>query len=810
VQSPEKGGFMRATKIIFRRILSQRWGAVVIVASLALGIGLNGAMYALFRATFVRPYAFDQGHRAVEICQQERGNAVGNCIDSWPDLQDLREASRSYLAVTAYRVYGTSLPVGNDEKEVEITEADPNFAAVTGVHPQYGRMFGLEDFAEGAPPVGILSDALWKRSFLGDPRIIGSLIRIRSSDVRVVGIMPPGFAFPFNNPAFGAKGTDVWTPLRNRNEKRTSRNLSAAALLKDGVSARQAQAEASVIATRLANLHPEDKEYTFEVHGLDHDLHEYFGKTAEITAIITALILILAVLNVNGILLAEHFRRSAERRLRVMLGATRWQLLRTFLAQSLVLSFAGGIVGACLATVFLRTTHGFLPSQLPHAGELVMDWRVLAFIVVVSAVAGVVSGIWPPLVAELRASRSEGLALRGSKGEAAPRRAAKARRVLVMAQVGGAMALLSLTGMLLAHMHAVATANVGFRIDHLVSFTWVSAKPSWSDVELLRKNLEAIPGVESVAFTRNTPLAGQFVQKFLLSAGASPGEGTQYSADLNRISGDYFLVMGIPLREGRFFADQDERLGAYPTVVVNEAFVRRFSPTLPVLSRRMCVAEDDGACQWRAIIGVAGDVRDSGIFDPPDPAFYLPWRQNTRPGGANVCVRTRIAPEAILGEVRKAVSRTSPADRAFFIETVENLARKQVSAGIVILSGAALAAVVTIFLAAGGLYGTLFNIVRQSRREIGIRMAMGATPSATTWRFIRNEGKWVTLGLASGVFGAFGMNQSAQAAVYGLPSLKPWVLAAAGTVVIVVSFLAVLLPLREAARLNPAEVLRHE
>jgi predicted permease len=547
------------------------------------------------------------------------------------------------------------------------------------------------------------------------------------------------------------------------------------------------------------------------VHGLDHDLHEYFGKTAVITGIITALILILAVLNVNGILLAEHFRRSDERRLRVMLGATRWQLLRTFLAQSLVLSFAGGIVGACLAALFLRTAYGFLPSQLPHASEVVVDWRVLAFIIAVSAVAGVVSGMWPPLVAELRASRSAGLASYRRSGEAAPRSTAKARRVLVMAQVGGAMALLSLTGMLLAHMHAVATANVGFRTDHLVNFAWSPAKPSWSGLELLRRNLEAIPGVESVAFTQNTPLAGQFDQKFLLSAGGSPGEGTEYSAYFNSVSSDYFLVLGIPLRAGRFFSEQEEQPGGYPTVVVNEAFVRRFSPTLPVPGRRLCVRKGDGmACEWREIIGVAGDVRDSGIFDPPDPTFYLPWRQSTGPSGANVCVRTRIAPEGILGEVRRVVSRTSPGDHAFFIETVENLGRKQVSAGIVILSGAAVAAAAAILLAAGGLYGTLFNVVRQSRREIGIRMAMGATPSATTWHFISDAGKWVALGLALGIFGAIGMNQSAQAAVYGLPSLKLWVLAAAGTMVIVVSCLAVLLPLREAARLHPAEVLRHE
>jgi len=783
----------------------------VIVASLGVGIGLNGAIYAFFRAMFVRPYAFDQRHRRVEICQQERGYLSANCVDSWPDVHDLREASQSYAAMTAYQVYGATLSFGDDEKEVEITEADPNFTAVTGIRPRYGRMFGSEDFAQGAPPVGIISDALWKSSFLGDPRIIGSLVHIRSRDVRVVGIMPPEFAFPFILPAFGAKGTEVWMPLRNWNEKRTFRNLSVAALLKDGVSARQAQVETSVVATRLANLYPEDKEYTFEVHGLDHDLQEYFGKTAEIVGIITALILVLAVLNVNGILLVEYFRRNEERRLRVMLGATRWQLLRPSLAQSLVLSFAGGIVGACLAALFLRTAYRFLPSQLPHAGEAVVDWRVLAFIVAVSAAAGVVSGVWPPLAADLRAGRAGGLAPYGRSREPAPRAAAKARRVLVMAQVGGAVALLSLTGNLLAHMHAVADVNLGFRADHLVNFAWGRPKPSWSDVELLRKNLEAVPGVESVAFTQNTPLAGDFDQKFLLSGDRSPGAETEHTAYFNSVSSDYFSVLSIPLRGGRFFSEQEEQPGGYPTVVVNEAFVRRFSPKLPILGQQLCVKKDDGTpCEWREIIGIAGDVRDSGIFDPPDPAFYLPWRQSSRPSGANVCVRTRVAPEAILGEVKKAVSRTSAADRASFIETVENLARKQVSAGIVILSGAAVAAAAAILLAAGGLYGTLFNVVRQSRREIGIRMAMGATPSATTWHFIRDAGKWVTLGLALGVFGAIGMNQSSQATVYGLPSLKLWVLAAAGTMVIVVSFLAVLLPLREAARLHPAEVLRHE
>jgi predicted permease len=802
---------MQAARILFRRILSQRWSAVVIVVSLAVGIGVNGAMYAFFRATFIRPYAFDQRHRLVEICQQQRGSPSANCINSWPDLHDLREASQSYAAVAAYRLYGSSLSLGNDEREIEITEVDPNFAAVTGVRPLYGRMFGPEDFAQGAPPVGILSDALWRMSFLADPRIIGSLIHIGTKNVRVVGIMPPEFAFPFNIPAFGARGTDVWMPLRNWNEKRTWRNLSAIAMLKDGVNVRQAEIEASVVTARLGERYPEDKEYTFEVYRLDHDLQQYFGKTAEITGIITALILILAVLNVNGILLAEHFRRREEWRMRMMLGATRWQMLRPFLAQCLVLSFVGGMVGAWLAALFSRTAYRFLPSQLPHAGEAVVNWRVLAFILALSAVVGVVSGMWPLLVPDLRASGAQGLAPHGRSREPMPRTAARVRRFLVMAQVGGAMALLSLTGMLLAHMHAVSAANLGFRADHLVNFAWASAKPSWSGVDLLRKNLEAIPGVESVAFTHNPPLTGEFEQKFLLSGDGSSSEGTEYSAYFNTVSGDYFRVLGIPLRAGRFFSDEDEQPGGYPVVVVNEAFVRRFSSTVPVLGRRLCVREDNGTpCEWREIIGVTGDVRDSGIFDPPDPAFYLPWRQSTQPTGANVCVRTRVAPEMVLSAVRKAVSQTSPADHAFFIETVEDLVRNQVSAGIVILYGAAVAAVVTILLAAGGLYGILFNIVRQSRREIGIRMAVGATRFATAWHFIRSVGKWVALGLALGVFGALGMNQSARAAVYGLPPLKLWVLAAAGTVVTAVSFLAVLLPLREAARLDPAEVLRYE
>ncbi len=802
---------MRAARILFHRILSQRWGAVVIVASLAVGIGLNGAMYALFRAAFVSPYAFDQRHRVVEICQQEQSSPTGNCIDSWPDIVDLREASQSYAAITAYRIYGTSLSLGDDELEVESTEVDASFIAVTGVHPQHGRMFVAEDFSQGAPLVGILSDSLWRGSFLGDPRIVGSLVHMGRKEVRVVGIMPPGFAFPFNSAAFGAKGTGLWMPLRNWNQKRTWRNLSAAALLKEGVAAEQAQMESSAVAAHLAALYPENKGYTFEVHGLDHDLQHHFGKTAEIMGMITALILILAVLNVSGILLAERFRRSEEWRIQIMLGAKKWQLLRPFLAQSLALSFAGGIVGAWLAGLFTRAAYRFLPRQLPHAAEAAINWRVLAFIVTVSAVAGVASGIWPLLVGGVHARRAGGVVAYGGIRDTEPRMTTKTRWILVMAQVAGAMALLSLTGMLLAHMHAVATANVGFRTDHLVNFAWVSAKPSWSGVELLQKNLEAISGVESVAFTQNSPLAGQFIQKFLLSEDGSLGQGTEYSAYFNRVSNDYFRVLGIPLREGRSFSQQEEQPGGYPTVVVNEAFVGSFSPTLPVLGRRLCVKEEDERpCEWREIIGVAGDVRDSGIFDPAAPAFYLPWRQSASPSGANVCLRTRIAPQAILGAVRKAVAQTGPTDRAFFIETVENIAQKQVSGGIVILYGSAVATAAIILLAAGGLYGTLFNVVSQSRHETGIRIAIGATPRAITWHFIGEAGRWVALGLVLGICGAMGMNQSARAAVYGLPSLKLSVLAAASTLVLVVSFLAVLLPLREAARLDPAEVLRHE
>jgi predicted permease len=469
------------------------------------------------------------------------------------------------------------------------------------------------------------------------------------------------------------------------------------------------------------------------------------------------------------------------------------------------------LLGVWLAAIFLRLAYRFLSSQLPHAGEAVVDWRVLVFIVAMSAGVGMVSGVWPTLATDLRTGWDGRLAPRGRGHGPMPRTTAKARMVLVMAQVGGAMALLSLTIMLVAHMHAVAEMKVGFRTDHLVNFAWGRPGLSWSDVESLQKNLEAIPGVESVAFTQNTPLAGDFEKKFMLSGGSLPGTETERDAYFNSVSSNYFSVLAIPLLSGRFFSKLEEQPGAYPTVVVNEAFAQRFSPVQSILGRRICAINEDGTpCEWREIIGVAGDVRDSGIFDPPDPAFYLPGRQSSRPSGTNVCVRTRVAPEAILADVRKAVSRTSPDGHAFFLDTVEGIMQKEVSTGKVILFGAWVAAAATLLLAAGGLYGTLFNIVRHSRRETGIRMALGATPATTIWHFVKNAGKWVGLGVALGAFGAVALNQSAEAAVYGLPSLKPWVLAASGALVILVSFVAVFFPLREAAHLNPAEVLRHE
>jgi predicted permease len=802
---------MRPAGSLLRRVLGLGWGAVVIVASLAVGIGLNGAVYACFRAAFVRPYAFDRGHRLVEICQQERGYSGGDCVDSRADLQDLRQASRSYAAVTAYRLYLTSLSLGRGEQEVQVTEADQSFVVVTGIRPHIGRMFVREDFDYGAPPVCLLSDALWRRIFAGDPHVIGHSIHLGARDVRIVGIMPPEFAFPFNSPAFGAKGTGLWMPLPDGSAERAQRNVRAAARLKNNVGVRQAQAETSAVAADLAKRYAEDKEYTFELHRLDYDLDEQFGKTAEIVGVITALIFLLAVLNVNGVFLAEHFRRWPEWRVRAVLGATRWQLLRPYLAVSLVLAGAGGIMAALVAAVFLRTATAFVAGRLPHLDEAALDWRVLAFIAAVSGAAGLLCGIWPSVAAGLRAGRAAALTPYQGDSELTTRTATRARWILVTAQAGGAMALLSLAGMLLMHTRAAVTTDVGFRMDHLVNFTWTASKPSWSEIEHLRANLEAIPGVESVAFSRNTPLAGDFVAKFRLPATGSPDPGPEYPAYFNSVSGDYFNVLGIPLKAGRSFSEPENHKAGNPEVVVNEAFVRRFSPTVPVLGRRICLIQGDGpACKWGQIVGVASDVRDSGIFDPPDPAFYLPWEQNAQPALANLCLRTRIAPEAILGAVRRAVSRTSPTSHAFFIETVENLAREQVSSGIVILYGAAVAAAAAVLLALGGLYGTLSHAVNQSRREIGIRIAVGATPSVVAWHFAWHAGKWLTLGLALGVFSAIAMNQSARAGVYGLPALKPWVLAAAGTVLAAVSVPAVLLPVVEAVRLDPAAVLRYE
>jgi len=791
-------------KYAMRGLVKRPAFAALIVATLALGIGANTAMFSIVNSVLFRPLPYERPTELVYMYGAFRQGS--QAMVSPPDYLDYRERNSVFSSLAARTVFGTAVITGSTEPErVASSIASANFFTTLGVKPYRGRVF-LPEEEQGDHAVAILSYGLWQRRYGGDVRIIGKTIPIDGRPHTVIGIMPPVLDRTMD--------VQIWRPIPFRTNEMSVRRfhfLRLVGRLKPGVTIAQAQRHMDGIARDLAAQYPENESWRLNLVPYRDVVIGGVGPVLLVLLGAVGVVLLIACGNVASLLLARASARSGEMAVRTALGAGRSRLVRQLLTESLLLGVAAGVAGLVLGHYLLVVVRAVGDGMLPRLAEVDIDGTVLAFTFGVSLLTSLVFGAAPAL----HAARTDLAAMMKSLGKSsATRSGVSTRDVLVVAQVALSVVLLVGAGLLGRSLWRLQDVKTGFDPSGLVAAS-VSLPPTKytnRDAEVrfwdqFFERVRAIPGVESVAATTLFPLRGGGDTYFYIDGRPPATDADKMNATVSSVTEDYFTTMRIPLVAGRVFNTSD-RTGA-GVMIVSDALARRLFPGASALGKRLVV--DFGKPFVGEIVGVVGDVRIYGQANDAPEVMYFASRQPNAGWGVgfgNLATRVRGDPEAVASQLRAAVRALDPDVPLSAIQSVESILYDSVAAPrfrtqlLVGFAGVAL------ILAVVGLYGMLAYSVTQRSREMGIRMALGARPTAVFRMVIRQGMALVVVGIVLGVAGAFGATRLLAAQLFAVKATDPIVFGSVAITLAVAGLAACIVPARRATKADPIAALR--
>ena len=792
--------------------------AFVAVLILVLGIGANTAVFSVVSHVLYRPLPYGDEARVVKI---ENRYDEGPLDLSENEFLAYRALDDLFAAIGGY-VPGLLTLTGDGEAErLPTVFATADLVPALGVSPIAGRPFTAGEDRPSGPSVVLISDALWERRFARDPDLVGRTIVLNGTARVVLGILPAGFRVPggFQGPA-----PDVVSPFQLDPANPDPRNLhymSAVARLEPGVTAGQASAGLASAATRVKErLGTLPETFTAGAIPVREAVVGDIRPALLILLGSVALVLLIACVNVANLILARSDARLREMAVRASLGAGRGRLLRQLSTETFVLAVAGGLGGLLLGVLGARALVALAPPGIPRLSEVSTNPLVFGFCLLVTLATAGLIGLLPAL----RAAREEPVdALRGARGSTGGTVHLRLRRVLVTIQVALAVMLAIAAGLLVRSYGTLRSVDPGFDAAGLLTFQVTLPAADYPDApatrrffDELERDLTALPGVRSVGGTRNLPLADGVGDWGVRIRGRGPdGLGERGPApDWIVVSRGYFETMRIPLRSGRLFGDSD-RAGTRPAVVISQAFADRHWSEGDALGAELRMTTDLDTL-WRTVVGIVGDVRQTALDTEPRPTMYLPHAQfpttdsTVRIGQMSLVVRTGTGPAGLAPAVRSVVSDLDsdvPVANLQTMSEVTGLATASQSfQGLVfgVFAGMGLALVLV------GVYGVTAYLVARRTRELGIRLALGATPGRVR-RLVLCEGATMTgLGLALGIAGAFLLSRVLESLLYGVSARDPLTFAIVPALLGATALLAAGLPARRAARVNPVETLRHD
>ncbi|HEU4412554.1 MAG TPA: ABC transporter permease [Polyangiaceae bacterium] len=794
--------------------------AVVLV--LGLGIGASTTVFSLVDAYLLKPLPFREPDRIVSLWSTRTLEFDDRSAMSVPDIVDLSEQSQSLSHLTALGFANFNLAAdartGGAPESVEASRVGASFFSLFGVEPALGRAFTPDEDKEGRGQVAVLSDALWRRRFGADPGAVGRTVTLDGKPYQVVGVMPPAFRVPVT--LWTPRSPDLWVPAAFSSEAlahRDRHSWNVLGRLAPGASFEAADAEVRGIAKRLEQAYPASnaKKAFYLVRLQDHLVGPVRASLTTLF-VATLLLLVIASANVALLLLARATAREGEVSVRAALGATGSRLLRQLLVESALLALFGGAVGFALSFAGTSLVAAGFRTAAYASHALLPDLRVLAFALFLSSLAGLGFGLVPAV----RASRARlyDLLKEGASRSTAGGKGRRLQGALLVAEVALSAVLLAGSAAVARGFYTTLRVPLGFSTDSTLSFALHLPSGRYAEAgaarrlhEGLNERLRALPSVKTVGMASSLPLTGDYSVGGVEVEGRPPSpKDDEPTIQYQLVDPGYFGALGITLRRGRLLAEAD-REGSAPVMLVSEAFARAHFANGDAVGKRVRPTMVDK--QWREIVGVVGDVRDSALEATPKSIIYVPYAQMLeRDPFAHVSyvVRTGAEPHAIANAARDAL-RQLDAElalvdvKSFDERASESLADRRFT--LVLVAAFALSA---LLLTALGLFGLVSYQTRRRSRELAIRMALGAAANDVQRLVVRDTSRLLLAGLALGLPAAFLAGRLLASKLEGVPAADPLSLIATALLLGLVALAAVLAPARRAARTPPALVLRDE
>lgn len=784
---------------------------LVAVLTLALGIGATTAIVSAVRAILLQPLPLREPGSLVRLYSSSP--RTDRTALSVADFADYARETRSFSGLASFYQTTTNLSGEGEPERLQLARVDAHWFDLLGVRPLHGRTFRPGEDAEGAPGVAVLADGFWRSRFGADPAVIGRRIILDGEPVEVIGMVSEGTAFP--------AGRDLWSTTRytagdRSDAQRGARWIAALGRLRPGATLAQANAELAAIARRLAERDPRHNT-GFSTHAMP--LHESivgeFQRPLLVLLGAVTLVALIACANVAGLLLARTSARETEVAVRVALGAGRGRIVRQLMTESLLLSLAGAVGAFVLAVIGTRLLVHFAPSQIPRLDDVRVDGAMFAFALLLATVTGLAFGLAPALQAasrELQPRLKE-----GARGAAGHQRGVRVRRLLVVSELALSIMLLAGAGLLLRSFARLRAVDPGFRPAGLTSFTVVIPEARYTTLESQRRftrdaleRLRAIPGVEVAGASFGLPLTGtRFSLTFTIDRKEAASAADEPTGQVRVASTDYFRTMGIPVVRGRVFTSEDT-YEAPQRVVVSEALARRWFPDEDPIGRYIETGWGrEGRRLGGTIVGIVGDVKQLGLAADAPPAFYAAAEQWPT-DEVTFIVRASTPHERLVPALRELVRELDADLPIFDVRTGDQLVAgilAQPRFYLLLLGGFA---AVALTLGGVGIYGIIAYTVRQRTREIGVRMALGASGGRIV-RMVVGEGLAMAgVGIAFGLAGASALSGVLRDLLFDVGTRDGVTFAGVSLLLALVAIAACAVPARIAAGVSPQQALRGE
>jgi putative ABC transport system permease protein len=787
----------------------------IAILTLALGIGANTAIFSVINAVLLRPLPYRDPARLMLL--SERTPRFPILSASYLNFKDWRDQAHTFESVGAVRNLNMTLTGTGEAERLPAQMATSNIFDMLGIRPALGRPFTAQEDAPGGAPVVLISHSLWQRRFGSSPQVVGQPLTLDNKPYTIIGVLPPAtqilqqapdFIIPLEPWARTLPDDRSWHP-----------GILPLARLAPGVTLEQARAEMTTIARRLEQQYPEaDTGTTANVNLMQEQLVDNIRPALLMLFGAVGFVLLIACTNVANLLLARATARQREIAVRTALGASRWRIIRLLLTESVLLALAGAVVGLILAVAAMGPLLRLAGTSIPATADVRLDAGVLAFTTVLAIFSGILFGLAPAIhmgTLDIRAALNE--TDRGVAG----RRALRMRGALVVTEVAVAMILLVGAGLLLRSFDRLSNVTPGFAVDHLLiadlpvspnAHPQPAERMAFFDTVLQR--ISALPGVDSAGATSFLPVSGAgSIIHFNIQDRPPKSPSEFVMANYRVVSPSYLKLLQVPLLQGRWMTDADNRENAPVVVVINQSMANTYFPNESPLGKYLQLGtEPDKTVPWMQVIGVVGDVKQGLAAEAPTE-MYVPYRAGNAilpVYSLSLVLRTKNEPLTLTNSLRGAIRDLDANQPLVKIRTMEDNISTSVAQPKFRTTLLATLAALALIIAAVGIYGVMAYSVTQRTREIGIRLALGSTPE-TVYRLILTNALRLTLvGVAVGIIAAAALTRYVKSLLFQVPTIDPITMTMVGLLLVVVAVAASYVPARRATRVDPVNALRVE